>query len=168
MAAGGSFLDAFMTGSFRRVLLVRLIAAIVVLGGYTSSAGSKTFMLLVNANNAYSGKQATMITQIRRMYLKLQTRWPNSEKVLPLGRPDESDAHAAFAWVVLAMNRNEIDTHWLRLKQKSGKGPPYKVTSVRNLLRQVAKNAGAFGTIEQGEVRKLPAKVRVLFKFSHE
>jgi hypothetical protein len=40
--------------------------------------------------------------------------------------------------------------------------------SVRNLVRQIAKNTGAFGTIEQGEICKLPAKVRVLFKFSHE
>ncbi len=157
-----------MTGSIRRVLFAQVVASLVALAGCTDPASSKTFMVLVNANNAYSGKQVTMITQIRRMYLKLQTRWPNSEKVLPLGRPDDSDAHAAFAWVVLGMSRSEINTHWLRLKQRSGRGAPYKVSSVRNMLRQVAKNAGAFGIIEQGEARKLPAKVRVLFRFSHD
>ena len=131
-----------------------------------SRASTPTYLVVVNANNPFSAEQQTMMAQIKRLYLKQQHAWPNDDKSIPFRRPVENEAYGAFNTEILRMTERELNSHWLRLKQTSGETQPEAVSSVRSLLRQIARNKGAFSIIRDGEARKLPAKVRVLFSFS--
>ena len=132
----------------------------------TSSAA--TYLVVVNANNRFSANQETMKAQIKRMYLKQQLVCPNDDESVPFGRPPDNPAHQAFVIQILDMTTGELNSHWTRLQQTTGKLPPDSVSSVRSLLRQISRKKGAFSIIEEGETRKLPAKVRILFRFDTE
>lgn len=145
-----------------------LILASGLLHPSSTAAVAPIYMLVVNANNRFSDNELVMKEQIKRLYLKQQLNWPNDEQSLPFDRPDDNPAHTAFVTQVLQMTTGELDTHWQRLKQTTGETPPDAVSSVRSLLRQIAQNKGAFSVIEEGETRKIPAKVRILFRFDIE
>ena len=151
---------SLVAAGFGLMTLVALCAAHSVVA--TANEG-REFLVVVNANNRFSADETSMKAQLRRLYLKQQRTWPNAEECLPIGRPDESAAHDAWLQF-LDMTEEQLSEHWLTLKQTTGDTPPESVTSVRSLLRQIARNKGAFSIIEDAEARKLPAKVRVLFR----
>ncbi len=138
--------------------------AVSRLGAADPVAG--TYLVLVNGNNRYSGDAAEMMARIRRLYLGDETAWPEADDCVPLARPRGSAADRALSALVLGMDGDELDAHWRRLTQATGAEPPRAIGPVRELLRTIARNKGAFGIIAEGEARKLPAKVRVLFRFS--
>lgn len=154
----------------RRIL--QLTALLITIGVVNLSASLAstvpTYLLVVNANNRFSANEVVMKAQVKRLYLKQQLSWPDAAESLPFDRPIDNPAHHAFISQILEMTTGELDSHWLRLKQTTGETPPDAVSSVRSLLRQISRNEGAFSIIEEGETRKLPAKVRILFRFDIE
>lgn len=124
------------------------------------------YLVLVNASNRYSGERAEAIALLRDLYLRNAETWPDGEPSLPLGRPATSPASQALARFVLDMDPSELDGHWRRLQDSSDQAPPEVVEQPRDLLLSIARNEGAFSVIAEGEVEKLPAKVRVLFTLS--
>lgn len=155
----------------RQLVSLTLSAALALITGLFTSAIAESipvFFVVVNANNPFSAEQAVMRAQIKRLYLKQQHAWPNEDKGIPFDRPADNSAHTAFTREILSMTEVELTSHWLRMKQTSGETPPETVSSVRSLLRQIARNEGAFSVIQDGEARKMPAKVRVLFRFSFD
>lgn len=152
--------------------LIGIVATVVICVSPSPSYGEAseylTFWVVVNANNRFSEEASTMRAQVRRLYLKQQHSWPNDDKSVPFGRPQDNPAHDAFLGAILGMTEGELDSHWLRMKQTSGETRPDAVSSVKSLLRQIARKKGAFSIIQAGEARKLPAKVRILFAFSPE
>ncbi len=125
-----------------------------------------TYLVLVNANNRYSADDVEMMAQIRRLYLKSESTWPNARQSIPFARPGGIPADRAFRALVLGMDGDDLDAHWRRLKRTSGTGQPETIVDVRDLMVAIARNPGAFGVIAKWETEKLPAKVRILFKFS--
>jgi hypothetical protein len=123
-----------------------------------------TYLVVVNANNPYSGREAAMRTAIKSLFLRDQIYWPDAGLSVPLVRPRDNAAFAAFVKDVLGMTLDELASHWRRLERDTGTTPPAQIGSARELLGRVARNQGAFSVIAEGEARKLPAKVRVLFK----
>lgn len=151
----------------------QLLSSILVVGallsiGATDVTGDDSYLLVINANNKYSGNGEEMRQEIRRLYLRHKSNWPDEETSSPLGRPVHTDAHQAFLTFVLGMTQTELNDHWSRLKQISGETPPREVERPRTLLRQIARDKGAFSVIAESETRKLPARVRVLFTFPQE
>ena len=128
-------------------------------------AEAACFQVIVNASNTFSEDKVTMKRFIKRLYLRQQTIWPNAQESTPFGRPANSPIYQAFVENVLGMTREELNYHWKRLKQTTGETPPRAVEAVRMLLRQVSKKKGAFSVMGADEARKIPAKVRILFKF---
>lgn len=156
---------------------LKIVAAFVVLlGAILFSPGAAlaalpdaakgTYLVLVNANNRYSGDYADMIATIRRLYLKQQSAWPDLPGSVPLARYPDSDAHKAFRQIILDMSKAELEAHWQRLEAGSAQRRPTVVVGAKRVLRQVARKKGAFSVIRETEARKLPAKTRILFKFT--
>lgn len=155
-----------MIRKVRLVLSTLVVVCGAIVTGVAEPALAENYLLIINANNAFSGDPGAMKTVVKRLYLRQITDWPNSEKGNPFGRPSDSAAHRAFAKGVLGMTEAQLQAHWSRLKQTTGETPPREVEKSRVLLRQIARKKGAFSVIAKSEARKLPARVRVLFRFS--
>lgn len=155
------------TRLYKANLLIFLVSLILPVTPI-DAIGEPRYLIVINANNRFSDDEKIMKAQIKRLYLKQQRAWPNEFKSLPFGRPADNAAYDAFITHVLGMTETQLNSHWLRLKQTTGETPPEAVSSPRSLLRQIARNKGAFSIIRDDEARKLPAKVRILFSFSKE
>ena len=123
------------------------------------------YHLLVNGNNRYSADQDEMTSLVRRLYLGEVSAWPDGDPSLPLGRPSDSAAAQAFARLVLKMDQADLSSHWQDLARSTKLTPPQVIPEPRDLLPAIARNSGAFAVVAESEVKKLPAKVRVLFTF---
>jgi len=125
-----------------------------------------TYVVLVNANNRYNAADGDMVAQVRRLYLRDEAAWPDSFEIDPFRRLGGSDVQKAFRALVLGMTPEELGAHWRRLNAASGEAPPKVFVQSRDLVRAVARHEGGLGVVAAWEVKKLPAKVRVLFEFS--
>lgn len=140
--------------------------AIGIWAGLSGSATAGDYAIVVNAANQFSGSNEAIKQQVRRIFLKEQSTWPDKAPGIPFDREAASPSHAAFLSQVLGMSQSQIETHWLRLKQTAGETPPREVGSARILLRLIGREAGGMGVVEVSELEGAPAKVKVLFTFS--
>ncbi|MEM7226986.1 MAG: hypothetical protein AAF495_28715 [Pseudomonadota bacterium] len=127
---------------------------------------TSAYLVLVNANNRTSTHDGDLVAMVKGLYLKTNDHWPNGRPSTPLSRPNDNAAQKAFQRLILHLDSTELSAHWQQLASETGRQPPQVVRGAKDLVRVVAQNQDAFGVIKEGEVKKLPAKVRVLFKFS--
>ena len=151
-----------MTGRCR--MLSRLIIALgwlasVVVAG---SSRAETFVVVVNAENHFAATEEAARSELRRLYLKSKSAWPDTVVAVPYARPTTMPAQKAFVEHVLGFDETDLERHWRRLRETTGARPPETVESARELLQRVARNPGAFGVVGRDEAPKLPANVRVL------
>ncbi len=125
-------------------------------------AAAETFLVVINASNRISGSDAELREVVRQLYLKEESRWPDDLPSLPIARPAKNPATSAFTEAVLGVSPEDLETHWA----EAGAKPPGAIGPVRDLLRQISRNKGAFSVVASAEAEKLPAKVRVLFEFT--
>ena len=101
----------------------------------------------------------------RQLYLGKRQEWPDTARGRPIDRPAESGAYRAFAEAILGMSPVELASFWSRAETANGDRRPPAIGPVKLLLRRIAREAGAFGVIAEDEVERLPARVRILFRF---
>ena len=128
-------------------------------------ADGVTYLVLVNSGNRLRGTVSSLKEQVRQLYLGEQQKWPDTSEGLPIDRPAEDQAYQAFAKAVLGMSPVELAAFWRRAETTNGDRRPPAIGPVKQLLRQISREAGAFGVIAEDEVERLPARVRVLFRF---
>ena len=131
-----------------------------------AAGGEPAYLVLVNASNRTSTHDGDLVTLVKGLYLRTAPSWPNGRPATPFARPTDNAAQAAFRRLILNMDGTQLSGHWQELAAGSGRQPPQVIRGAKDLVRVVAQNRDAFGVIEEGEVKKLPAKVRVLLKFS--
>ncbi len=124
-----------------------------------------TYLVLVNAGNRLKGTVASLKEQVRQLYFGERREWPDARRGHPIDRPAESGAYRAFAEAVLGMSPDELASFWRRAETTDGGRRPPAIGPVKQLLRRIAREQGAFGVIAEHEVERLPARVRVLFRF---
>jgi len=128
----------------------------------TPEATAETYMVVINANNRVSGSDAELREVVSQLYLKQETRWPDDLPALPIARPNDNPATAAFAEAILGTKLEDLEHYWA----ETGDSPPDAIGPVRQLLRQVSRTKGAFSVVAAADAKRLPAKVRVLFEFT--
>lgn len=126
------------------------------------------YVVLVNANNRTSSRDGDVVAIVRELFLKEQDTWPNLEPSTPYARPEGHAAEEAFVRLILDMNEPQLRQYWATLHSTDGTEAPPVVADPKELVRTIARDKGAFGIIAESEVEKLPAKVRVLFRFTPE
>ncbi len=127
-----------------------------------SAVGAGEYAVIGNAGNPISGDAAR--AEVKNIFLKKKTVWPNNVVGVPFDRSADSAEHKAFAAVVLGMEESVLKSYWGSEKAKTGTTPPREIGSDNILLRQVKRKEGAFGVVSADT--SLPDGVRVLFKFS--
>ncbi|GAB4540323.1 MAG: hypothetical protein Tsb0010_18270 [Parvularculaceae bacterium] len=129
-------------------------------------AKAEDYVVLVNAANDFVGSADDIKTALRTIFLKEKTSWPNGVDAIPLGPSAGDPAYETFVNTVLGMTPQEVEAHFIRLKQIKGETPPREVGSARILMRTVGKQEGAFGIATKADAADLAEGVRVLFEFS--
>ena len=147
-----------------RFLAVALFAALST----TAPAWAAKYAVVINAENAAAQGMDDPRSYVKTLYLKQQTTWPDGTSAAPLARRAGSPVHQAFMAEVLQMSQEEIDSHWLRMKQTQGETPPREVGSALILYRFVTKELGSVSVISADELETAPIEVEVMFEFEHE
>lgn len=129
-------------------------------------AKAEDYVVLVNAANDVAGSAEEIKTTLRTIFLKEKTSWPNGVDAIPLGPTAGEPAYDTFVNTVLGMTPQEVEAHFIRLKQIKGETPPREVGSARILMRTIGKQEGAFGVATKADAANLAEGVRVLFEFS--
>ena len=163
IAPAGRWMRAF--GGATLVLLVMAWLSSPAAARQLASNDKPAYLVLVNANNRTSTADGDLVEMVKGLYLKKLGDWPNGHPATVLARPPEDPAHRAFSRLILRMDRSALDDHWLQLAA-DGVQAPEVVQEARDLVRLIAQDENAFGVVAEGDIKKLPAKVRVLFRFT--
>lgn len=133
-------------------MIFRIIAAVLL--------GS----LLIQADNlaVVVGENTPIDTldrnQIRSIFLKKRTFF-NGIAVKPINLAPSNPFRKAFAAKILQMDEKSLERYWIR-EHYRGHRPPYRVESVRAMIRFVLNVPGAIGYLPQNKVTK---KMKVLY-----
>ncbi len=144
-------------------LLLALFVTVNMFTALQSRAGD--YVLIVSARNDFSAEKASMINEIKRLYLKEKKKWSNGIDGKPLSAKDGTDEQKAFLTTILGMDSASLAQHWIKAKQKSGDTPPRSVGSARSIIKLVARGEGSFGYVSKANTANLNAKVKILFEF---
>lgn len=144
-----------------------LILIIMGLSFFNTTALAQRYSVIVNAENAISGSEDYLRAQVRLLFLKQKTEWPDGKIAIPSALPVDNEGLDHFRKDVLNMSRDDLERHWLRLRQLSGEVPPREFRSNRMVIRHVARSPGAMGIAESLFVKSNP-DVRVLFELDGE
>ncbi len=151
--------------NFKIVYTLTLLAGLI-LTTITPEAISAEFAVVVNAKNGTSGSQEEIRREVKRTFMKQQSSWTGNIDAFPLDRDPSNAAHQAFLKNVLQMSEQELDAHWLSMKQQQGQTPPRVVGSTRILLRLIGKKEGGMGVVNVDELAGAPASVKALLQFT--
>jgi len=149
--------------SHLRLLAVSLFTALSV----AVPAWAAKYAVVINAENTAAKNVADPRSYVKTLYLKQQTAWPDGTSAALLARRSESPIHQAFMAEVLQMSQEEVDDHWLRMKQTQGETPPREVGSALILYRFVTREVGSVSVISADELETAPIEVEVMFEFEH-
>ncbi len=122
-------------------------------------AVAKEYAVITNLEN----NSSATVDDIKNLYLKELSNWPNGQKAIAYGRDKNSPEQIAFNKTILGLSDVQISNHWIYKKQVSGETPPRAISSKRMLLRQIAKRPGSFGIVAADQVN---SGVKVVVTFS--
>lgn len=149
--------------SLYRLFVATLLSALWV----AAPTWAAKYAVVINAENTAAKEISDPRGYVKTLYLKQQTAWPDGTSAAPLARRSESPIHQAFLTQVLQMSQEELDSHWLRMKQTQGETPPREVGSALILYRFVTKEPGSISIISAEELDTAPIEVEVMFEFEH-
>ena len=145
--------------------LKKSLIALSLSAALSATASAEEYAVIVNANNTFKGSETRVANEIRLLFLKEKFRWGNGLLSIPISVDKKSDAFNSFRESVLGMSKEQLRSHWVRIKQLNGDPPPREVHSERLITRLVARDNGAFGVVTTKSAQKAGDKVKVLFTF---
>ncbi len=146
-------------------LLLQAIFLGIVLLASPSMILAGEYSVIVNTANTFSGSEEQLRNQLKRMFLKFQTVWPDDTDARIYASPADSPQMSAFQKSVLGMSQAEVASHWLSAKQRSGETPPREVKSARIMSKLVGKYPGAFGIVDSESVDAGAKNIKVIMSF---
>jgi len=144
-----------------------IIASFMLILSFTHTVKAEDYFVIANTSDSTFSIPTEAKLRIKQLYLKESKNWKASLTAKPFARPSDSPVQIAFEKTILGMSRNEINAHWLRLKQIRGETPPRAIGSTTILIRQLERKPGAFAVIRQDEYAQ-NENVIVLLAFSAE
>ena len=150
------------------MLRLAVVAIGVVLGSTTvvsaperSEDSAKRTVLAVIVHPARKVDGLTT-AELRNIFLKQKTRWPDGDPILTLNWPPGSAPRVAFDRQALKMSQSSVAQFWVDQRIRGrGKPPPRSVFSSSVLQQIVSRNIEAISFIPLADVRKGVRIVRV-------
>ena len=128
---------------------------------------SDNFAIIINTDNSYKNSKTNGVRKIRLLYLQSSREWPGKIKASYVARINEHPAQESFYREVVDMNIDEVSDYWTKREENTSFSKPQAVNDLKEVIRTVAKNKGAYTVISLNELEKMPAKVRVLYTFEN-
>ena len=127
---------------------------------------SDEFAIIINTDNNYKSSKTNGVRKIRLLYLQSSREWPGKIKAYYVARKNEHPAQESFYEEVVDMNKKEISDYWANREENTSFSKPQPINDLKEVIRTVAKNKGAYTVISLNELEKMPAKVKVLYTFA--
>jgi len=105
------------------------------------------FQVVVHGDHA--GNEITPL-QLRRIFLRQITRWPDGRVVVPVNGPPDSELRQAITRWLFAEGRAGLVYHWNKLYYQ-GILPPRALASYSAVALMVARVPGAIGYLPAGQ-----------------
>ena len=121
------------------------------------------YAIIVNVDNVYKQNINEGFKKIKSLYLKRSKTWSENLPAYYVDREHNNSSQLAFYDLVLKMNQKEVSTFWKDRRKKNK-----KELSLREVVREIARNKGAFSVVSKSKINKLPAKVKILYHFGYK
>jgi ABC-type phosphate transport system substrate-binding protein len=95
------------------------------------------------------GGEETSPLQLRRIFLRQITRWPDGRRVVPVNGPPDSELRRAITAWLFPEGRAGLVYHWNKLYYQ-GVLPPRALASYSAVALMVARVPGAIGYLPPG------------------
>src|SRR5690349_16769808 len=130
----------------RRSLHLALVATLAVLAvlAAPTRAAPAGFRVVVHPSNPASALDRKFLADA---FLKKTTRWPSGELVRPVDLGSDSAVRRRFTEDVLSRSVAAVKSYWQSLIFSGRAIPPPEMDSDDEVMRYVAKNAGAVGYV---------------------
>lgn len=137
-----------------RYLLVLLMTIIAL---QLNSQNQVSFKIVVNKTTSI---ESITIEDLKKIFLKKQTKWKNGEKIYPVDLNESSRTREHFTDEVHGKRISAVKAYWQK-QIFTGRGvPPPEKSSDKEVLEYVEKNEGAIGYISSGKsIRKYEVKI---------
>jgi len=151
-AAAGAEVPA----ALRRALAWLTVCAFLVANTWGWAAGPAEFLgdapqirFQVVVHRDHVGDEITPL-QLRRIFLRQITRWPDGRAVVPVNGPPDSELRQAITHWLFAEGRAGLVYHWNKLYYQ-GVLPPRALASYSAVALMVARVPGAIGYLPAGQ-----------------
>jgi len=138
-----------------RPSLPALAAASIVSAALAAGAplaqvrGPQSIVVVVSAANPATSLE---LAHVRRLFLRVQTVWPNGTPVAVFERSSENAIRTEFSSTVLGKRQVEMAEYWLNVSLTRGLEPP-KVCRTPSLLKQyLDRTKGGIGYVYESEL----------------
>jgi ABC-type phosphate transport system substrate-binding protein len=126
------------------VLFVLVVVALACLSGPSRATGGAAYRVVVNAGNPQATVDRRLLADA---FLKKVTRWGGGEAIKPVDQRPESVARQRFSDDVLGRSVAAVKSYWAQLVFSGRELPPPELDGDEEVVRYVAKNAGAVGYV---------------------
>jgi len=126
------------------------ILAVLLLGAMGAMAAQTAeFVVIVHPQ---VGVDALTLEELRRIYRKEITQWPDGTAIMPFDHAGSSDLRRSFCRKVLGATVSEVQNFWINKRMTAGVTGPKVFKSATLVKRFVANTPGGIAYIAPDEV----------------
>lgn len=126
------------------VLFVLVVASLAWLSRDSRATGGVAYRVVVNAANPQASVDRRFLADA---FLKKVTRWGAGEAIRPVDQRPESVSRQRFSDDVLGRSVAAVKSYWAQLVFSGRDLPPPELDGDDEVVRYVAKHAGAVGYV---------------------
>jgi ABC-type phosphate transport system substrate-binding protein len=126
------------------VLLVAVVSILAWLPEDSRATGGPAYRVVVNAANPQAAVDRRFLSDA---FLKKVTRWGAGEAIRPVDQRPDSAARQRFSDDVLGRSVAAVKSYWAQLVFSGRELPPPELEGDEEVVRYVAKHAGAVGYV---------------------
>ena len=127
----------------KKIMIISLILILLFCLNLYGQENSK-FKIIVNKDNPV---ESITLDELKRIFLKKQTKWENGDKIYPVDLNESSKTREYFTENIHGKRISSIKAYWQK-QIFTGRGvPPPEKSSEKEVLEYVEKNEGAIGYI---------------------
>jgi len=120
------------------------LALLAVLVATPTRAAPSAFRVIVNPANHVTALDRKLLTEV---FLRKTTRWPGGELIRPVDLGTDSAVRRRFTEDVMNRSVAAVKSYWQSLIFSGRAVPPPELDSDEEVMRYVAKYAGAVGYV---------------------
>jgi len=126
------------------------ILVVLLLGAMgPMAAQAADFVVIVHPQVAVN---ALKLDELKRIYRKERTKWPDGEAIIPFDHAGSSDLRRSFCRTVLGATVSEVQNFWINQRMTAGITGPKVFKSATLVKRFVANTPGGIAYIAPDEV----------------